>query len=301
MGTVAARATGEVDRLQWQRWAASVGDHNPLWFDADYARANGYDDVICPPLYLQYVVLGVASLDGLRPDGSSGAVSGGLAFPRAPRRMAGGESTDVPPARLSPRRDRDGPHHRVDRRKARQVRPIRLGDVAHHLPEPAQRTGRRSDDVDDRQTVRRPMTAQLCYEDVEPGDEIPPLVVTVDATQMFFFSAATYNGHRIHYDKAVGHRRSRDTTTCWCRVRCSRRCWPAPSPTGSAAGAGWSSYSVQNRAVAYPGEELAFGGVVTAKRIDDGVGLVDLDIAGRRGDDVLMPGTATVALPAREA
>lgn len=93
VGAVAARATGEVHRLQWQRWAASVGDHNPLWFDADHARANGYADVVCPPLFLQYVVLGVASLDGLRPDGSSGAVSGGLAFPRAPRRMAGGEST----------------------------------------------------------------------------------------------------------------------------------------------------------------------------------------------------------------
>lgn len=93
VGSVAARATGDVDRLQWQRWAASVGDHNPLWFDADYARANGYDDVICPPLYLQYVVLGVTALAGLRPDGSSGANSGGLAFPRAPRRMAGGEST----------------------------------------------------------------------------------------------------------------------------------------------------------------------------------------------------------------
>ncbi|WP_137149524.1 MaoC family dehydratase N-terminal domain-containing protein [Mycolicibacterium sp. CR10] len=93
VGTVAARATGEVNRLQWQRWAAAIGDHNPLWFDADYARTHGYDDVICPPLYLQYAVLGVASLDGLRPDGSSGAISGGLAFPRAPRRMAGGEST----------------------------------------------------------------------------------------------------------------------------------------------------------------------------------------------------------------
>lgn len=93
VGTVAARATGDVHRVQWQRWAAAVGDHNPLWFDADYARASGYEDVICPPLYLQYAVLGVAALDGLRPDGSSGAISGGLAFPRAPRRMAGGEST----------------------------------------------------------------------------------------------------------------------------------------------------------------------------------------------------------------
>ena len=57
---------------------------------------------------------------------------------------------------------------------------------------------------------------------------------------------------------------------------------------------------MQNRAVAYPGEELTFGGVVTAKRVDGGVGLVDLDISGWRGDDVLMPGTATVALPQRD-
>ncbi len=93
VGTVVATATGEVNRRDWQRWAAAVGDHNPLWFDADYARANGYHDVICPPLYLQYAVLSVTPLAGLRPDGSSGAVSGSLSFPRAPRRMAGGEST----------------------------------------------------------------------------------------------------------------------------------------------------------------------------------------------------------------
>lgn len=93
VGSVVATATGEVNRRDWQRWAAAVGDHNPLWFDPDYARANGYIDIICPPLFLQYSVLGVTRLDSLRPDGSSGAVSGGLAFPRAPKRMAGGEST----------------------------------------------------------------------------------------------------------------------------------------------------------------------------------------------------------------
>ncbi len=42
---------------------------------------------------------------------------------------------------------------------------------------------------------------QVYYEDVEPGDAVPALIVTVDETQMFFFSAATYNGHRIHYDR----------------------------------------------------------------------------------------------------
>ncbi|WP_328352114.1 MaoC family dehydratase N-terminal domain-containing protein [Mycobacterium sp. NBC_00419] len=92
VGTVAATATGEVLRRDWQRWAVAVGDDNALWFDPEYARANGYRDIICPPLYLQYAILGVTPLSGLRPDGSSGAVSGGLAFPKAPRRMAGGES-----------------------------------------------------------------------------------------------------------------------------------------------------------------------------------------------------------------
>ncbi len=43
--------------------------------------------------------------------------------------------------------------------------------------------------------------SQVFYDDIEPGDQIPELTVTVDETQMFFFSAATYNGHRIHYDK----------------------------------------------------------------------------------------------------
>lgn len=93
VGTVAATARGEVTRREWQRWAAAVGDRNPLWFETDVARAHGYRDVVCPPLYLQYAVLGVTPLDELRPDGSSGAVTGDLTFPAAPKRMAGGETT----------------------------------------------------------------------------------------------------------------------------------------------------------------------------------------------------------------
>jgi hydroxyacyl-ACP dehydratase HTD2-like protein with hotdog domain len=142
---------------------------------------------------------------------------------------------------------------------------------------------------------------QVHYEDVQPGDELPALTVTVDETQMFFFSAATYNGHRIHYDKQ------------WARDVEGYDDVLVQGPLQSAllarALTDWIGgrgrlveYSVQNRAVAHPGEELTFGGVVTGKRSavgDPGVGLVDLDIAGRRGDTVLMPGTATVALPLR--
>lgn len=90
IGTVLSTSRGAVVRRDWQRWAAAVGDHNPLYFDADYARAHGYRDVIAPPLYLQYAVLGVNPLDQLRPDGTPAGGSG-LDFPRCPKRMAGGE------------------------------------------------------------------------------------------------------------------------------------------------------------------------------------------------------------------
>ena len=138
---------------------------------------------------------------------------------------------------------------------------------------------------------------QVYFEDVDSGDAIPVLTVSVDETQMFFFSAATYNGHRIHYDKE------------WARDREGYDNVLVQGPLQAAllsrALTDWVGgdgrlveFSVQNRAIALPGQELSFGGVVTEKRDD---GLVDLDIFCRRGDDVLMPGTATVALPQRGA
>ncbi|HEX4559859.1 MAG TPA: MaoC family dehydratase [Mycobacterium sp.] len=144
------------------------------------------------------------------------------------------------------------------------------------------------------------MTAeQVFYDDVGVGEQMPTLTVTVDETQLFFFSAATYNGHRIHYDKEWAR-----TVEGYDDVLVQ-----GPLQAGLLARAigDWIggrgrlvSFAVQNRAVAYPGQQLSFGGTVTGKRLTDNrAGLVDLDIAGRRDDTVLMPGTATVELPRR--
>src|SRR6185437_12350084 len=142
--------------------------------------------------------------------------------------------------------------------------------------------------------------AQVFFEDVHVGEPLPALSVTVDETQLFFFSAATYNGHRIHYDKQ------------WAQMVEGYDDVLVHGPLQAAllarAVGDWIggrgrlvSFSVQNRAVAHPGQELTFGGTITDKRLSDsGAGLVDLDIAGRRDDTVLMPGTATVELPRRE-
>lgn len=140
---------------------------------------------------------------------------------------------------------------------------------------------------------------QLFYDDVEPGDALTPLTVTVDETQMFFFSAATYNGHRIHYDKDWARDvEGYDDVLVQGPLQAALL---ARAVTDWIGGRGrLVAYSVQNRGVAFPGQPLTFGGTVTAKRVEEGRALVDLDIAGRRDTDVLMPGTATVELPRRE-
>ncbi len=140
--------------------------------------------------------------------------------------------------------------------------------------------------------------SELFFDDVEPGDRLPQLTITVDETQMFFFSAATYNGHRIHYDKdwARGVEGYDDLLV----QGPLQAALLARAITDWVGGRGrLVNYSVQNRGVAFPGQPLTFGGTVTGKREDDGRALVDLDISGRRGDEVLMPGTATVELPRR--
>lgn len=146
------------------------------------------------------------------------------------------------------------------------------------------------------------MSDQPFFDDIAVGDRIPTLTVTVDETQMFFFSAATYNGHRIHYDKE------------WARDAEGYDNVLVHGPLQAAllarALGDWIggrgrlvTFSVQNRAIAYPGQPLSFGGKVTGKHLGDdvfrGTGLIDLEIAGRRDDTVLMPGTATVELPRR--
>ena len=144
--------------------------------------------------------------------------------------------------------------------------------------------------------------AQVYFDDVNEGDRIPDLVVTVDETQMFFFSAATYNGHRIHYDKRWAREvEGYDDVLVQGPLQAALL---ARALTDWIGGRGrLVRYSVQNRAIALPGQLLAFGGVVTAKAAGavPGYGLVDLDITGTRDDTVLMPGAATVALPLRTA
>jgi len=81
--------TGVVYKKEFQRWAASVDDLNPLYFDEQFAKANGHPDVVMPPMFLGQVVNGVTFLDELRPDGMPARGDFGIPLPE--RIMGGGQ------------------------------------------------------------------------------------------------------------------------------------------------------------------------------------------------------------------
>lgn len=91
IGQAAGERSGTVYKKEFQRWAASVGDLNPLYFDDAAAVAAGYTGVVMPPMFLSQVLSGVTLLAALRPDGIP--EGGGIDLPLPERRMAGGEET----------------------------------------------------------------------------------------------------------------------------------------------------------------------------------------------------------------
>jgi hydroxyacyl-ACP dehydratase HTD2-like protein with hotdog domain len=139
----------------------------------------------------------------------------------------------------------------------------------------------------------------LYFEDVRVGQAMTTLSATATTTQLFFFSAATYNGHRIHYDRtwAVDVEDYPDVLVQG----------PLQAALMARAVTDWIGaagrllrFEVRNRASAFPGEQMRFAGRVVATREVDGRGQVDLTISGEKGEgEVLMPGSATVELPRR--
>jgi hydroxyacyl-ACP dehydratase HTD2-like protein with hotdog domain len=131
-------------------------------------------------------------------------------------------------------------------------------------------------------------------EDVKPGDALPPLVKNASRAQLFLFSAATRNPHRLHYDRAYAKLEGHDDILvhgplqgAW--LHQFVRDWAGPRGRVLAL-------AFQNRGRAFPERDLTFRGRVTS--VDGDVVALEIE----EGDDsgaLLMPATATVRLPRR--
>lgn len=47
-----ASCSVEVGKMTIMRFAAAIGDKNPLYWDDDYARGHGFDGIIAPPTFV---------------------------------------------------------------------------------------------------------------------------------------------------------------------------------------------------------------------------------------------------------
>jgi acyl dehydratase len=136
--------------------------------------------------------------------------------------------------------------------------------------------------------------SQPYAEDVAEGDELPSVVRQASRAQLFLYSAATWNPHRIHYDADYARYEGHPDVIVHGPLQGA---WLTQYVTdwmgsgGRLLQAGW-----QNRASALPEDDVTFRGRVTAVDGDR----VTLDVSEEDGDGrVLMPGWAVVRLPRR--
>jgi hydroxyacyl-ACP dehydratase HTD2-like protein with hotdog domain len=141
---------------------------------------------------------------------------------------------------------------------------------------------------------------QLYFDDVATGDTIPEAIAAPSELQIFFFSAATNNGHRIHYDLPYAQTEGLPNILVQGPLQAALLAKLLTDWIGPAGRL--TRIQIQNRGNAFPNAKLTYGGAIVGKREEDGQLLVDCEIFERdESGAVLMPGTATVSLPRRPA
>ncbi|MEC7827318.1 MAG: acyl dehydratase [Actinomycetota bacterium] len=128
---------------------------------------------------------------------------------------------------------------------------------------------------------------------ISVGDELPVMRKRAGEAELFLYSAASFNPHRIHYDRAYANYEGHQDIVVHGPLQGS---WLTQFITDWAGPhARLLSVEWQNRASAFVGEELNFSGSVIS--VDQVNGSVELEIYERKEDgSVLMPAKATVKL-----
>ena len=136
------------------------------------------------------------------------------------------------------------------------------------------------------------MSDQRRVGDVVVGGELGAVIRNASRAQLFLYSAATHNPHRIHYDRDYAVTEGHPDIIVHGPLQGA---WLSQYVTDWAGPRGrMLTLTWQNRRSALPEHDYVFRGTVRA--VDNDV--VHLDVWAEDGDGaVLMPGMATVRLP----
>lgn len=143
------------------------------------------------------------------------------------------------------------------------------------------------------------MAEQLCFEDVEVGDEIPPMEKP-DLTykQIVWFTVASRDDFPIHYDEGYAKSLGYPTILGHGPLKNAYLYQYLNRWIGTK---GWvKSISVEMRGMDHPGDKCVAKGQVTKKYIADGEHLVECNVWLENQRGITTPNTsAIVRLPSR--
>jgi acyl dehydratase len=139
-------------------------------------------------------------------------------------------------------------------------------------------------------------TPVLRFDDVAIGDVLPEVVKNPDTKQLVMYAGASQDFVAIHYDQNVSQEAGHPKVIIHGALKSA---WLGElvtswiGPTGQLL-----ELDVQYRAIDFPGTPVTCFGKVIDTRIEDGVGLVEVEIGLRNSEGATTtPGRALVSLP----
>jgi hydroxyacyl-ACP dehydratase HTD2-like protein with hotdog domain len=139
---------------------------------------------------------------------------------------------------------------------------------------------------------------QLYGEQIKTGDELPELVKNPTAAQLFRYSAATWNSHRIHLESEYARKEGHPDILVQAHLHgafLAQLVMDWAGPKSRLIKLGWS-----NRGRAIPGDRLRCTGRVTETRSEHDRTLVDLELLEtNQHSETCAQGNATVSIPTR--
>ena len=139
---------------------------------------------------------------------------------------------------------------------------------------------------------------RITFEDIDIGDSPEPVTREVTPRQLVQYAAVSQDFTPIHFNTAYAQGAGHENVIIHGALKSAILSqWLAEWAGGIDA---VKRLETSYRGIDYAGK-VSCTGTVTGKRVEDGVGLVDLDIQFRNAEgEVTTPGTATVALSMRD-
>lgn len=143
-------------------------------------------------------------------------------------------------------------------------------------------------------------TPTLWFEDAAVGDELPEVVKQPDTRQLVMYAGASQDFVAIHYDRKVAAEAGHPKVIIHGALKSA---WLGELVTSWIGSTGrLLELDVLYRAIDFPDEIATCVGKVTETRIENGVGIVEVEIGLRNPEGAITtPGRALVSLPTKTA